>query len=357
MKIAQVAPLYESVPPKLYGGTERVVSYLTEELVRQGHEVTLFASGDSETSARLIPACPQSLRLNPTCVDQIAHHYVMLEDVRERASEFDVVHFHVDYLHFPLSRLLGLPQLTTLHGRLDLADLVPLYRKFPDMPVVSISHSQRKPLDWINWAGNVYHGLPEDLLKAGDGGGNYLAFLGRISPEKRVDRVIEIAVKLGMPLKIAAKIDKADRDYYETSIKHLMNHPLVEYIGEIREDQKSEFLGNALAYLFPIDWQEPFGLTMIESMACGTPTVAFNSGSVREVLAHGKTGFLVKSVPEAIEAVKRVAELSRKACRQEFEDRFTAPRMAADYVKLYQTIVSAGSSVEITEVDDSCLTL
>jgi glycosyltransferase involved in cell wall biosynthesis len=357
MKIAQVAPLYESVPPKLYGGTERVVSYLTEELVRQGHEVTLFASGDSQTAARLIPACPESLRLNPTCIDHLAHHYVMLDDVMERASEFDFIHFHVDYLHFPLSRVNSLPQLTTLHGRLDLPDLAPLYRKFMDMPVVSISKSQRKPLPWANWAGNVYHGLSTEDLQLGTGSGKYLAFLGRISPEKRVDRAIEIAIELGIPLKIAAKVDKADREYFETSIKHLLNHPLVEYIGEIAEDQKSEFLGNALAYLFPIDWPEPFGLTMIEAMACGTPTVAFNCGSVSEVLSHGKTGFIVNSISEAVEAVKRVPELSRKACRQEFEARFTASRMAHDYVTLYENIVSAKSSVEIAEVDDSCLTL
>jgi glycosyltransferase involved in cell wall biosynthesis len=356
MRIAQVAPLYESVPPRLYGGTERVVSYLTEELVRQGHDVTLFASGDSKTSARLIAACPESLRLNPSCIDQLAHHYVMLDDVMERAAEFDVIHFHVDYLHFPLSRVNSLPQLTTLHGRLDMLDLVPLYRKFRDMPVVSISRNQRKPLSWINWVGNVSHGLPSDQLRLGNGGGKYLAFLGRISPEKRVDRAIEIAIQVGIPLKIAAKIDKADRDYYETSIKHLLDHPLVEYIGEIGEHEKSDLLGNAFAYLFPIDWPEPFGLTMIEAMACGTPTIAFDCGSVSEVLTHGQTGFVVDSVPQAVEAVARVSNLSRQACRQEFEARFTASRMARNYVRLYETIQSATSPIEIPVVD-SCLTL
>jgi len=356
MKIAQVAPLYESVPPKLYGGTERVVSYLTEELVEMGHEVTLFASGDSETAARLIPACPRSLRLNQECNDQLAHHYVMLEELMELADEFDVIHFHVDYLHFPLSRITGFPHITTLHGRLDLPDLVPLYRKFREMPVVSISRSQRKPLPWANWVGNVYHGV-RNFLSLGDGRGKYLAFLGRICPEKRPDRAIQIALEVGMPLKIAAKVDRADREYFECKIKPLLASPNVEYIGEIAEHQKGEFLGNAFAHLFPIDWPEPFCLTMIEAMACGTPTIAFNCGSVPEVITHGVSGLIVKDVREAVKAVEETSTLSRAACRHEFETRFTASRMAQDYVKLYESMLSTKPLSMETRQIDSMLTL
>ena len=356
MKIAQVAPLYESVPPKHYGGTERVVSYLTEELVGTGHEVTLFASGDSETTARLIPACPRSLRLDKDCNDQLAHHYLMLEDVVEHAEEFDVIHFHVDYLHFPLSRITGFPQITTLHGRLDLPDLVPLYQKFCEMPVVSISHSQRKPLFWANWVGNVYHGVP-DYFSPGDGSGKYLAFLGRICPEKRVDRAIQIALEAGMPLKIAAKVDRADREYYECKVKPLLANPHVEYIGEITEREKSKFLGNAYAHLFPIDWPEPFGLAMIEAMACGTPTIAFNCGSVPEVITHGASGLIVNNMREAVSAVAEASTLSRAGCRQEFERRFTASRMARDYVKVYESMLSAKSFYTKTGEMDSLLTL
>jgi glycosyltransferase involved in cell wall biosynthesis len=357
MRIAEVAPLYESVPPKLYGGTERVVSYLTEELVELGHEVTLFASGDSETAARLIPACPNSLRLDKGCIDQLAHHYVMLEDVMERAAEFDIMHFHVDYLHFPISRILGFRHVTTLHGRLDLPDLVPLYRKYRDMPVISISRGQRKPLGWANWVGNVYHGLPASRLSPGDGGGKYLAFLGRICPEKRPDRAIQIALQVGMPLKIAAKVDRADRDYYECKIKPLLANPNIEYIGEIAEHQKADFLGNAYAYLFPIDWPEPFGLTMIEAMACGTPTIAFNCGSVPEVITQGITGLIVNNMEEAVDAVEEVSALNRAACRREFEAQFTASRMARDYVKLYEAILNAKSRSSDAPEVDSCLTL
>jgi glycosyltransferase involved in cell wall biosynthesis len=341
MRIAQVAPLYESVPPKLYGGTERVVSYITEELVEMGHEVTLFASGDSETSARLIPVCPNSLRLDKDCIDQFAHHYVMLEDVMERAEEFEIIHFHIDYLHFPMSRVARLPHVTTLHGRLDLPDLVPLYRKYRDMPLSSISQSQRNPLPWVNWVGNVYHGLPTTNLFPGDGSGKYLAFLGRICPEKRPDRAIQIALQAGMPLKIAAKVDRVDREYYECKIKPLLDNSNIEYIGEINEGQKAEFLGNAYASLFPIDWPEPFGLSMIEAMACGTPSIAFNCGSVPEVINHGVSGLIVNSMREAVEAVSQISTLSRAACRREFETRFTASRMAREYVKLYETILSA----------------
>jgi len=349
LKIAQVAPLYESVPPQLYGGTERVVSNLTEALVEAGHEVTLFASGDSKTAARLIPACPKSLRLNNyECQDQLAHHFVMLEEVLERADQFDIIHFHIDYMHFPLSKLSGLIHMSTLHGRLDSPDLLPLYRKYKNMPLSSISLNQRKPLPWVNWIGNVYHGLPADHLPLGDGCGKYLAFLGRISPEKRVDRAIEIAVKLNMPLKVAAKVDRADRLYYEREIKHLLTAPNVEFVGEINEQQKGEFLGNAYAYLFPIDWPEPFGLTMIESMACGTPTIAFRCGSVPEVITDGVSGYIVESMDDAVRATKQAGTLDRASCRAEFMKRFSAPVMAQQYVKLYESILAPRSAAPET---------
>jgi glycosyltransferase involved in cell wall biosynthesis len=340
VKIAQIAPLYESVPPVTYGGTERVVSYLTEELVAQGQDVTLFASGDSQTSAKLVPGSPRSLRLSGNCIDHLAHHIAMLDDVMRMAPEFDVIHFHIDYMHFPLSRYCALPSLTTLHGRLDLPDLLPVYKKFPDAPLISISLSQRKPMPRVNWIGNVSHGLPTDLLTFQPEAGSYLAFLGRISPEKRVDRAIEIARRAGMPLKIAAKIDKADRDYYETTIKPLMSDPNVEFIGEIGEHEKSEFLGNAFAYLFPIDWPEPFGLTMIEAMACGTPTIAFNCGSVKEVMEEGLSGFIVDDMDQAVAAVEKISTIERTACRNVFEKRFTSTHMAEKYVDLYQSMVT-----------------
>ena len=340
MKIAQIAPLYESVPPMTYGGTERVVSYLTEELVAQGHDITLFASGDSQTSAKLVPGSPRSLRLSGNSIDHLAHHIAMLDDVMRMAPEFDVIHFHIDYMHFPLSRYCALPSLTTLHGRLDLPDLLPVYKKFPDAPLVSISLSQRKPMPRVNWVGNISHGLPMDLLAFQPKAGAYLAFLGRISPEKRVDRAIEIARRAGMPLKIAAKIDKADREYYDSTIKPLMNDPNVEFIGEISEHEKSEFLGNAYAYLFPIDWPEPFGLTMIEAMACGTPTIAFNCGSVKEVMQEGLTGFIVEDMDQAVAAVAKISTIERTACRNVFEKRFTATHMAENYVELYHSMVS-----------------
>jgi glycosyltransferase involved in cell wall biosynthesis len=339
MRIAQVAPLYESVPPKLYGGTERIVSYLTEALIDQGHEVTLFASGDSITAAHLVAPCPESIRLNKQCIDSLAHHFVMMDEVIERAESFDIIHYHIDYLHFPLSRCHKLHHVTTLHGRLDIPDLIPLYQRFPTMPVVSISNSQRKPLEWINWQGTVYHGLPQDLYSFHEAPGKYLAFLGRISPEKRVDRAIQIARRLGMELKIAAKIDAVDREYYETTIKPLLNDPSVEYIGEITEVEKEDFLGNAYALLFPIDWQEPFGLVMIEAMATGTPVVAFNCGSVPEVLNHGVSGFIVEDIDQAVKAVEQLSSLSRQECRREFDERFTAARMAKDYVAIYNRLI------------------
>jgi glycosyltransferase involved in cell wall biosynthesis len=340
VRIAQVAPLYESVPPKLYGGTERVISYLTEELVRQGHDVTLFASGDSETQARLIAPCPRALRLDASCVDQIVHHVHLLELVAQQAGRFDLIHFHCDYLHFPLTRRLGRPHLTTLHGRLDLPDLVPLYREFAEVPLVSISNSQRRPLSWVNWQETVYHGLPPDLHAPRLGPGEYLAFLGRVSREKGIERAIEMAHRAGRPLKIAAKVDAADRTYYKEAVEPLLraSRPLVEYIGEISEAQKAEFLGNAAALLFPIDWPEPFGLVMIEALACGTPVIAWGEGSVPEIIENGVTGFVVDNLDAAVEAVARLATLSRVTCRRTFEKRFSAPRMARDYLKVYRRL-------------------
>jgi glycosyltransferase involved in cell wall biosynthesis len=340
MRIAQVAPLYESVPPRLYGGTERVVSWLTEELVALGHDVTLFASGDSVTNARLISGSTKALRLDPDCVDPLAHHILMIERVYEMAEEFDLIHFHIDYVHFPLSRRERVPCLTTLHGRLDLPDLPPLYREFRDMSLVSISDAQRKPLRWANWIGTVRHGLPANALsmkkEAREG---YLAFLGRVCPEKGVDQAIAIAIRSGMKLKIAAKVDRVDVDYFERKIKPLLNHPLVEFMGEIGHREKADFLGNAAALLFPINWPEPFGLVMIEAMACGTPVIAYPYGSVPEIIPDGVCGFYVHDVKEGVDAVHRLGEIDRHECRRHFELNFTAERMACDYVKIYQTLV------------------
>jgi len=339
MRIAQVAPLFESVPPKHYGGTERIVSYLTEELVRAGHEVTLFGSGDSVTGARLIAPCRQSLRKNERCKDPVAREVILIDHVVEHAREFDLIHFHTSYLHFGISRHLPVPHVTTLHGRLDIPDLVPLYQRFRDVPVISISNAQRAPLLWANWQATIYHGLPKLQFRFCAGGGDYLAFLGRISPEKRADRAIEIAKRTGMPLKIAAKVDRADRRYFKRVIEPLLNNPGVEWVGEITDQQKNEFLGNAFALLFPIDWPEPFGLVMIEAMACGTPVIAYDRGSVPEVMENGVTGFIVGEEDEASEAVGRVRNLSRTRCREVFEKRFTAGRMANDYINLYQRML------------------
>lgn len=348
MRIAQVAPLYESVPPKYYGGTERVVSYLSEELVRQGHEVTLFASGDSETKARLVAACRRSLRLDKHCIDQMAHQILMLEHVFQRAAEFDIIHFHVDYLHFPLSRRQPITHVTTLHGRLDIPDLIPLYQEFQDMPVISISNEQRKPLPWANWQATVYHGLPADLYRFRAEPGSYLAFMGRISPEKRVDRAIEIAKRIQIPLKIAAKVDPVDKDYFEIVVAPLLDDLLIEFVGEIGDAQKNEFLGNAYALLLPIDWPEPFGLVMIEAMACGTPVIAYRGGAVPEIMEEDHTGFIVEEFEDAVEAVRRVPELSRKRCREVFEQRFTATRMAHDYLRVYKRLIG-GEQNETSE--------
>jgi glycosyltransferase involved in cell wall biosynthesis len=338
MKIAQIAPLYESVPPVAYGGTERIVHYLTEELVAMGHEVTLFASGDSKTSAELVPGCKRALRLDPDCRDPLAHHMVMMDQVAKQRDRFDVFHFHIDYLHFLLSRLSKLPQLTTLHGRLDLPELQCVYKTFDDMRVVSISDAQRAPLTCANWIGTVLHGLPPDELPFTASPSDYFAFIGRVSPEKRVDRAIEIATTLGVKLKIAAKVDRADKEYHDREIVPLLDNPLIEFIGEIAQEDKAAFLGNARALLFPIDWPEPFGLVMIEAMACGTPVVAFRNGSVPEVIDDGISGFIVDDMKQAIRASARVDQLSRAQVREVFERRFTARRMAEDYLDLYRRI-------------------
>lgn len=353
MKIAQVAPLFESVPPKLYGGTERVVSYLTDELVRQGHDVTLFASADSVTKAKLHPICERALRLEgKKIVDPIAHHIRMIEIVAQEAPDFHVLHFHIDYLHFAVTRRQRISAVTTLHGRLDIPELVPLYQEFRDMNLVSISDAQRLPLPWANWVGTVHHGLPEDLYKPSTAPGKYLAFLGRISPEKRLDRAIEIATRLDMPIKIAAKIDTVDRDYFEANIRKLLDHPLVEFIGEIGEKEKGDFLGNAQALLFPIDWPEPFGLVLIEAMACGTPVIAYRMASVPEIIDEGTTGFMVDSLEGALEAVRRLGSIDRAICRQVFEQRFSARRMALDYLEVYKRVLKRADDAAVGEEDD-----
>jgi glycosyltransferase involved in cell wall biosynthesis len=338
MKIAQVSPLMEAVPPKLYGGTERIVAYLTDELVTMGHDVTLFASGDSITTATLEPCWPRALRLD-NAGDAIAPHIMMLEVLAQRAAEFDVVHLHIDYLSYPFMRRMGVPYLTTLHGRLDLPALPPLYRVFHDTPVVSISDSQREPLPGANYVSTIYHGLPKNLLKAGNGSGGYLAFLGRISPEKAPDKAIRIAGRAGMKIKIAAKVDKVDQDYFDSQIKPLLSQPHVEFIGEINETQKAEFLGNAAGLMFPIDWREPFGLVMIEAMACGTPVVAMHNGSVPEVIDEGVTGFIIRNEDEAVAAAQKLHLLDRRRIRQVFERRFSARRMAEDYVDAYRLLM------------------
>jgi glycosyltransferase involved in cell wall biosynthesis len=341
MRIAQVAPLAEAVPPKLYGGTERVVAYLTDALVELGHDVTLFASGDSATKAILSPIWPRALRLDPDVKDPFVPMFMQLETVARRAHEFDVIHSHLDYFGYPLLRRIGTPSITTLHGRLDLPELRALYRLYGDIPVVSISNSQRVPLPEANFVATVLHGLPQNLLSKGEGRRGYLAFLGRISPEKAPDAAIRIAVRAGIPLKIAAKVDRVDREYFKTTVEPLLGQGDVEFIGEIREDQKQEFLGNAAGLVFPIAWREPFGLVMIEAMACGTPVIAFKNGSVPEVLEDAVTGFIVHSEDQAVEAVRRIGTLDRARIRGEFERRFTAQRMAQNYLKVYAGLTRA----------------
>ena len=340
MKIAQIAPLAESVPPSLYGGTERVVSYLTEELVRLGHEVTLFASGDSSTAARLVACAPRALRLDPRVRDPLPHHLLQLERVRARAAEFDVLHFHVEHLHLPLFRPLAAKTLTTLHGRLDLPDLPPLYREFDELPLVSISNAQRQALPGARWAATVYHGLAEGVCPFNPvPRGGYLAFLGRISPEKGVERAVAIARRAGMRLRIAAKVDRgADERYWRERVAALIDGSQVEFMGEVGEAQKPVFLGNAAALLFPIDWPEPFGLAMIEAMSCGTPVIGWANGSVPEVIDHGVTGLIVNSVEEAANAVPQALRMDRAAVRRRFDERFSAARMARDYLAVYRTL-------------------
>jgi glycosyltransferase involved in cell wall biosynthesis len=343
MKIAQVSPLMESVPPRLYGGSERIVSYLTEALVAQGHDVTLFASGDSITAAKLDACCPQALRLCKGVLDPTPHYMVMLDKVRRRAHEFDIIHFHIDQFQYPLFRDLKNRAVTTLHGRQDLPDLYPLYMHFKEMPLVSISDAQRAPVPDASFVATVQHGLPVDLLpRSLHSHGGYLAFLGRISPEKRVDRAIRIACAVGLPLKIAAKVDKVDAEYFRREIEPMLAAPGIEFVGEINERQKARFLGDARALLFPIDWPEPFGLVMIEAMACGTPVLAFNRGSVPEVIEDGVTGFIVDDEDEAVRKLGALLALDRAGVRRRFEARFTAERMAKDYVKLYRKLLAEG---------------
>jgi glycosyltransferase involved in cell wall biosynthesis len=347
MRIAQIAPLMESVPPRLYGGTERIVSYLVEELVKIGHEVVLFASGDSVTSAELVPCAVSALRLDPAVKDPVPHYAIMLDRVRERLDTFDVLHFHIDYFHFPLVRPIASRTLTTLHGRQDLPDARGFYFAFSEMPVVSISQSQRQALPHANFVGTVHHGLPADLLAPSFAPrGGYLAYLGRVSPEKGVDRAIRIARRCGIPLKIAAKIDRPDRSYFHGEIEPLLDGSDVEFVGEINERQKQNFLGDASALLFPIDWPEPFGLVMIEAMACGTPTLAFRRGSVPEVIDENVSGCIVDSEDEAVAAIPRLLALDRRAVRQRFEERFTAHRMAKDYLALYRAARKKGGSTD-----------
>lgn len=356
MKIAQIAPLYERIPPLLYGGTERIVAYLTEELVRQGHQVTLFASDDSRTRADLVPCSNSPLRLNPLIRDPLPYHLMMMEEIGRRADQFDVLHFHTDLVQFPLLQHLRKPTLTTVHGRLDLPDLKPFYDFFGQVPLVSISADQRRPLPDANWVRTVYHGLPADGLPFSPiARHGYLAFLGRISPEKRPDRAIEVAARCGMPLKMAAKVDKADQAYWDDIIRPLVeNNPNVEFVGEINETAKGEFLGNAIALLFPIDWPEPFGLVMIEAMACGTPVIAFRQGSVPEIVEHGTSGFVVDDVDSAVRAVAQIETLSRAEVRQCFEQRFAAERMAQDYLAIYGSLIAGhAASTPHRQVQDN----
>jgi glycosyltransferase involved in cell wall biosynthesis len=354
MRIAQIAPLYESVPPKLYGGTERVVAHLTNELVGRGHEVVLFASGDSDTNARLVPCRDVALRLDKQLSWDIPAHLAMLAEIKKRAMSFDIFHFHLDCFHLPLFKDILDRTLTTVHGRQDINDLAKLHRHYPNYPLVSISHSQRRPLPHLRWIRTIHHGYPKSQYafspKASSG---YLAFLGRVAPEKGVDRAIEISRRAGLPLRIAAKVDSADKDYFEAHILPLLDSPGVEFIGEISEVEKSEFLGNACALLFPISWPEPFGLVMIEAMACGTPVIAFNQGAVPEIVRHGLTGFIVETVEEAVKAVPRLASIDRGAVRAVFERYFSVEVMAANYEAAYARVLGGGSDVRRLKVAKS----
>jgi glycosyltransferase involved in cell wall biosynthesis len=352
MRIAQIAPLYERVPPRLYGGTERIVSCLTEELVRLGHDVTLFASGDSKSAAKLVPCCDLALRLDPIVRDPLPYHVIMMEQVIRRADEFDILHFHIDFLHAPLVHGFVDRTVTTHHGRLDLPDLAAFHRIFPNLPLVAISSDQRRYLRDANWVGTVHHGLSRQLLPfAPKASGGYLAFLGRISPEKCPDQAIEIAARAGLPLRIAAKVDPVDQSYWQAKIRPLVDaHANVEFVGEIGDADKASFLGEATALLFPVDWPEPFGLVMIEAMACGTPVIAFRRGSVGEILEHGTSGFMVDTIEEAVEATRRIATLNRAKVRAQFERRFTAERMAHDYLEIYERLAAADMNGERTSI-------
>jgi glycosyltransferase involved in cell wall biosynthesis len=336
MRIAQIAPLAESVPPRFYGGTERVVSWLTEELVKQGHEVTLFASRDSVTSARLMSMVPEAIRLSKTIKIGIALHVLMLEKVFQMADEFDVLHFHVDLFHYSVCKRLKKAWINTLHGRLDLVELAQFFEEFRDAPVISISDSQREPLPWLNWRRTVHHGLPSNLYTFKAKPSDYLLFLGRISPEKRLDRAIEIANRTGQRLVVAAKVDLADEQYFQDVIKPLLNNPLVEFIGEVSQEQKDELIGNAQGLLFPIDWREPFGIVTIEALACGTPVIAWNCGSVPEIIDSGVTGFICTSIEEAVKAVQSIGSIDRHKCREVFEQRFDVKVMADKYLSVYE---------------------
>jgi glycosyltransferase involved in cell wall biosynthesis len=343
MKIAQLSPLWESVPPQLYGGTERIVSYVTEELVRQGHEVTLFASGDSQTAAQLKACCSRALRLHETNqVNRDAPMILMQERALGSTSgEYDIIHSHLDFLSFPMSRRAHAPIVTTLHGRLDLPELQPIFDEYADMPVVSISNAQRKPLPQANWAGTVYHGIPKHLYSLHDRPGSYLAFLGRISPEKCPDHAIEVAKRVGIPLRIAAKVDPADHVYFKQRIERLLDHPLIEYVGEINDAEKNDFLGEAAALLCPYDWPEPFGLVLIEAMACGTPVLAYRQGSIPEIIDHGVTGYICDNIGEMAQAVAGLSLIDRTRCRELFEKRFTVERMVKDYLAIYESMAAA----------------
>ena len=352
MRIAQLAPLAESVPPKQYGGTERIVSYITEELVRLGHEVTLFASGDSETSARLEPMCSEGLRKANGVSNPQAPFTMMLEKTFSSADQFDLFHSHLDFLAFPLARRCGTPVLTTLHGRLDLPELKPIFAEFLDCPLISISDAQRKPLAWANWQQTIHHGLPEHLYSFHPASSGYLTFVGRLTPEKRPDHAIEIAKRAGMPLKIAAKVDPVDREYFRTIIEPLLSDPLVEFVGEITDREKNDLIGNAAALLAPFDWPEPFGLVFIEALACGTPILAYRRGSVPEIVHDGQTGFICETVDQMVQAVPRISTLDRQQCRSVFEQRFTVQRMVQDYLCAYENLI-----LQQEEMSTSSLTL
>ena len=343
MKIAQVAPLWESVPPVLYGGTERVVSFITEELVRQGHEVTLFASGDSTTKARLVPMCPEALRLSKVIKNYDAPVIVMLEKAFNPSSEFDIIHSHLEFLPFPLATRSRIPMLTTLHARLDLPELLPVFRKFTGLPLVSISDGQREPLPWANWQATIHHGLPKHLYAPHTNQGKYLVFLGRVAPEKGLDQAIEIAKRVDMPLRIGAKIDPTNVEYYRTVIEPLLDHPLIEFVGEVTDLEKDDFIGDAYALLAPYDGPEPFGLVFIEALACSTPVIAYRRGSIPEIIDHGVTGFICDTLEEMIHSVRHVSLLERAHCRQAFEARFTSERMVQDYLRVYARVVGIPS--------------